>query len=155
PAPSTRSSAKGPGRPARSRARRWRRSVAVSASARVLLLLSLGCGTRGPVAASRPAEPGPELLAPRRTILLADRVRLALPRSWYPDLSYAPDLSFHEVSAKTEGSTRTLVLVNASGVAIRPVKLSLGNLDVLGVERIEARFGAVGAGGASVVAEGK
>ncbi|HET6204812.1 MAG TPA: hypothetical protein VFI25_18645 [Planctomycetota bacterium] len=34
------------------------------------------------------------------------------------------------------------------------MRLTLGNLQVYGVERIEARFGAVDAGGASVVAEG-
>jgi len=59
------------------------------------------------------------------------------------------------MSPKTEGATRTWLLVNTSGIPLQPVQVTIGNLDVLGIERIEARFGAVDAAGASVVASGE
>jgi hypothetical protein len=114
-------------------------------------------GCAGPHArpASVPSGPGPEILAPRRTRVLANRVVLDLPRAWYPEAAYRTNADFHSMSAKTEGSTRTWLLVNTSGVALQPVQVTIGNLDVLGIEQIEARFGAVDAGAASVVATGE
>jgi len=45
--------------------------------------------------------------------------------------------------------------VNTSGIALRPVRFTLGNLEVFGLERIEARFGAVDAASVRVLAEGE